>query len=159
MTQTNLLQLYECLKKPGPPRAKSAIIESLLHQDAVALLNRVFRCVIADPKSFSTSQKFLAITLDYDTNLLYAEVSTGFKESMEKSVDCTKLFKPRIKNFTLLLFKLPEEADNLTESEAKKWVAKIGTSGISPEDLYSNSERYELVHVSDISLRNGLNIQ
>ncbi|WP_240416576.1 hypothetical protein [Paenibacillus periandrae] len=159
MSQTNVLHLYETLKMHGPPRPKSAFIESLQHEDAVALLKRVFRCVIADPKSFSTSQKFITVSLDYDKNLLYAEVSTGFKESIERSVDSTKLFMPKIKNFTLLLFKLPEETEILTESEAKKMVAKNATSGISPEDLFNNSERYELVHVSDISLRNGLKIR
>ncbi|MNW58515.1 hypothetical protein D3C74_363860 [compost metagenome] len=108
--------------------------------------------MVADPASFSPSQKFLALSLDYETNLLYAEVSTGFRESIDVCVDSTTLYKPKLKKFLVLLFKLPETTKELTEFEAKKSVANTGSSGISPEDLFVNSEYYELVHVSDLSI-------
>ncbi|GAA0854053.1 hypothetical protein ABER99_20405 [Paenibacillus glucanolyticus] len=137
--------------KPGPPRPKNKIIESLQYEDALALLKRVFHSVIADPSSFSQDQKFLALSLDYQTNLLYADIGTGFKESIETCIDLTTLYKPDMKKFIVLLFKLPEEINVLSENDAKKSVANINSSGISPQDLFNNSERFELVHVNDYS--------
>ncbi|KZS44985.1 hypothetical protein AWU65_03115 [Paenibacillus glucanolyticus] len=151
MSQTNILHLYEVLMKPGPPRPKNKIIESLQYEDALALLKRVFHSVIADPSSFSQDQKFLALSLDYQTNLLYADIGTGFKESIETCIDLTTLYKPDMKKFIVLLFKLPEEINVLSENDAKKSVANINSSGISPQDLFNNSERFELVHVNDYS--------
>ncbi|KJD42952.1 hypothetical protein [Paenibacillus terrae] len=153
MLQSKIQDLYSQLKKPGCPRPKNKIIESLEYEEAIALLKRVFLSVVADPASFSPTQKFLALSLDYETNLLYAEVSTGFKESIEVCVDSTTLYKPKLKKFIVLLFKLPDTTKVLTEYESKKSVANIVSSGISPEDLFVNSEHYELVHVLDLSLQ------
>ncbi|CCC86330.1 hypothetical protein [Paenibacillus polymyxa] len=153
MLQRNIQDLYSELKKAGSPHFKNKVIESLEFEEAISLLKRVFYSVVSDPANFSPSQKFLALSLDYETNLLYAEVSTGFRESIDVCVDSTTLYKPNLKKFLVLLFKLPETTKELSEFEAKKSVANISSSGISPEDLFVNSEYYELVHVSDLSFQ------
>lgn len=150
MSKNALLQHYQTLKRPGAPRNKNNIIDSLSPDDAIALLKRIFYSVTSDSATFSPNQKFLAVSLDHEYMLLYADVTTGFKESLALCIDSTTLYQPDIRKLYVLLYKLPFETEGISEAEAKKHVANIGSTGILPEDLYKNADRYELVHVHDL---------
>lgn len=149
----NLLELYTLLKNTSSVHAKNHKIDALNHDEAISLLKRVFLSVAAEPNSFRADQKFLALSLDYNKNLLFADVSTGFDESVAICVDSTTLYKPELTKFLVLLFKLPDDMFALTDHEVKILIANTRSTGISPEDLYSNSERFELVHVEDVSIK------
>ncbi|WP_145949611.1 hypothetical protein [Paenibacillus sp. Y412MC10] len=152
MSNNDLQKHYQTLKRPGAPKIKNNIIESLSPDEAITLLKMAFYSVTADPTLFTPKQKFLAVSLDHEYSLLYADVSTGFKDSLTECIDSTTLYQPDIRKLYVLLFKLPSETEDISEAEARKLVASISSTGITPEDLYNNADRYELVHVQDLLL-------
>lgn len=141
--------LYQVLSKPGPPSEKTQLLSSLSKDDMMVLVQRAFLCITSDSSNFTEDQKFLAISFDYNSSFIIADIWTGFDNTIVECIDVTTLYRSKIKNFIVLLFKLPEELNSYSNMEAKKIVAQISSTGISAEDLYNKAEAYELVHVTD----------
>lgn len=149
MSLQNMNEIYQVLSKPGPPSEKTQLLSALSKDDLMLLVQRAFLCRISDSAAFTADQKFLAISCDYNSSFIIADVWTGFNNTIEECIDVTTLYKSKIRNFIVLLFKLPEQLNSYTNLEAKKIVAQISSSGISAEDLFKRASEYELVHVTD----------
>lgn len=149
MALQNMNEIYQVLSKPGPPTEKKQLLSSLSKEDIMLLAQRAFLCRTSESSAFSSDQKFLAISFDYDSSIIIADIWTGFDNTIEECIDITTLYKSKIKHFIVLLFKLPEHLNAHSDQEAKRCVAQISSSGILPEDLFKKANEYELVHVMD----------
>ncbi|MCW3794001.1 hypothetical protein OM416_20610 [Paenibacillus sp. LS1] len=153
MSLQNMNEIYQVLSKPGPPSEKTQLLSSLSKDDIMLLAQRAFLCRTSDSSAFSADQKFLAISFDYNSSFIIADIWTGFDNTIEECIDVTTLYKSKIRNFIVLLFKLPEQLNAHTDLEAKRIVAQISSTGISAEDLFKRAYEYELVHVTDYDKR------